>query len=162
MKTSIAFGIALLTAGSLFAADTNDKVKDAISKLKAASNYSWTTTVKLPGSPFEPGPLKGRTELNGYAVVSQTFNDNALDAVFKGTNIAVKTDGEWKVADPSDPGSAMMAGMLTRSGTPADEADNLLKKVKTLTADSDMSSGDLTPEGAKELLTFGPRDGGAP
>src|SRR5690242_4701400 len=71
MKLTLALGIALLTAGSVFAAETNstDSVKTALAGLKAATNYSWTATIKIPNAPFEPGPVKGRTEQGGYSMV---------------------------------------------------------------------------------------------
>jgi hypothetical protein len=57
----------------------------------------------------------------------------------------------------------MMGGWLTASGTPDDEAGKLLKAVKELKAgDGDSLSGDLTPEGAKDFLTFHPRHGDPP
>ena len=98
MKHNLTFAIALLTATSIFAAETdsNAKAKEAIGKLAASTNYSWTTTIKIPGMPFEPGPVKGGTEKGGFAMVSQQLNDNTVEAVFKGEKAAVKSEGEWQ------------------------------------------------------------------
>jgi hypothetical protein len=165
MKSAL-FVVAVLSAGSVLAADpsASDLVQDAIAKLKTATNYSWTMTLKMPGAPFEPGPLKGRTEKDGYAVISQTMGDNTLDAVFKGDKVALKIDGEWRVPDKSDGMSMMMAGWITRYGTAADEAESTRKKARELKAgETGAFSADLTDQGAKEALTFGPRqDGNAP
>jgi hypothetical protein len=162
MKTPTTFLIALLAAGPLFAADTNttSQVGDALAKLKSATNYSWTAIIKLPNSPFVPGPVQGRTQKGGYAMVTQQFNDNTLEAVFKGDKAAVKSDGEWQSLDEAEGMAAMMGGFLTNSGTAADEAGKLLKNVQDLkVGDGGELSGDFTPEGATELLTFRPRGG---
>jgi hypothetical protein len=165
MKHNLTLAIALLVAAATFAAETdsNGKVKEAIGKLAAATNYSWTTTIKIPGMPFEPGPVKGGTEKGGFAMVSQQLNDNTVEAVFKGEKAAVKSEGEWQSLDKAEGPAAMMGGWLTANGTPADEAGKLLKGVKELKpGDGDSLGGDLTPEGAKDFLTFRPRHGDAP
>lgn len=165
MKITSTIAISLLAAGLLSAAETNtnDHVKAAVTKLKEQTNYSWTTTIKIPDMPFEPGPVKGRAEKGGYAMLTQQFNDNTVEAVIKGDKVAVKGDGQWQLLDEADGPAAMMGGWLTGNGTAADEAGKLLKNVKDLKAgDGDVFSGDLTAEGAKELLTFRPRGGNAP
>jgi hypothetical protein len=162
MKTPTTFLIALLAAGPLFAADTNttSQVGDALAKLKSATNYSWTAIIKLPNSPFVPGPVQGRTQKGGYAMVTQPFNDNTLEAVFKGDKAAVKNEDGWQSLDEAEGMTAMMGGFLINSGTPADEAGKLLKNVQDLkVGDGGELSGDFTSEGATELLTFRPRGG---
>ncbi|HXC99561.1 MAG TPA: hypothetical protein VN048_09480, partial [Verrucomicrobiae bacterium] len=162
MKTPTTFLIVLLAAGPLFAADTSttSQVGDAVAKLKSATNYSWTAVIKLPNSPFVPGPVQGRTQKGGYSMVTQPFNDNTLEAVFKGDKAAVKSEDGWQSLDEAEGMTAMMGGFLTNSGTPADEAGKLLKNVQDLRAgDGGELSGDFTPEGATELLTFRPRGG---
>jgi hypothetical protein len=159
----IAF-IALLAAGPLFAADTTitGQVEDALARLKSATNYSWTAVIKIPNSPFNPGPVQGRTEKGGYAMVTQQFNDNTLEAVFKGDKAAVKSEDGWQSLDEAEGMAAMMGGFLTNSGTAADEAGKLLKNVQDLKAgDGGELDGDFTPQGATELLTFHPRGGDA-
>jgi hypothetical protein len=44
--------------------------------------------------------------------------------------------------------------------TPAAQAEDLAAKAKDLKKSDDMYTGELTEEGVKELLTFGPRPGG--
>src|SRR5215469_13177974 len=145
MKHNLILAFAWLTAASVLAADTNstDKVKEALARLTAATNYSWTTTIKIPGMPFEPGPVKGRTEKGGWSIVSQQLNDNTVEAIFKGEKAAVKSEGEWQSLDKAEGPAAMLGGWLTANGTPADEAGKLLKAVKELkTGDGDSFSGD--------------------
>ena len=162
MKKSILLALALLAAGAVLAADppTAAQLKDAIAKLQSAPNFSWTLALKIPGAPFEPGLLKGRAEKDGYAVVSQEIGDWQLDAVYKGDAIALKNDGEWKMPDPSDMRAVFTAASVTRRGTPAVEAESLFKFAKELKAgEGDVLTSDLTEEGAKEILSFGPRGG---
>ncbi len=164
MKKTTTFLVALaalLVANSLFAADTNtSQVADALAKLKSATNFSWTTVTKIPNLPFEAGPVQGRAQKGGYAMVTQQFNDNTLEAVFKGDKAAVKSEGEWQNIDDAEGMAAMMGGWLTASGTAADEAGRLLKNVPALKAgDNGELDGDFTPEGATELMTYHPRGG---
>ncbi len=165
MKQKFLFSIALLAAGSVLADDSAATIQlgNAIAKLKAAPNFSWTMTLKIPALQFEPGVLKGRAEKDGYAVASQELGDWTLDAVFKGDRVALKTDGEWRLPDPSDGRATMIAGLLTRYGTAANEAGNLLKNAAKLElGEGDVVTGELTEQGAKDALTFRPRGGDGP
>jgi hypothetical protein len=162
MKKSILLSVTLLAAGPVLAADppTTNQLQDAIAKLQSAPNFSWTLALKIPGAPFEPGLLKGRAEKDGYAVISQEIGDWQLDAVFKGDAIALKNEGEWKLPDPGDMRAVMTAASVTRRGTPAIEAESLFKYARELKAgEGAVLTSDLTDEGAKEVLSFGPRGG---
>jgi hypothetical protein len=161
MKHALTF-VVLLTAGSIIAAETTpvDTVNSALASLKAATNYAWKATTQIPDAPFEPGPVKGSTEQGGYSMVSQQFNDNTTEVVFKGDKAAVKAEEGWQNLDDAEGPAAMMGGWLTASGTAADEASKLLKGVKELKSGGDnLFTGDLTPEAAKELMSFKPRRG---
>ncbi len=162
--------LGMLAAGALQAADATspktaasetDQVKDAIAKLRAQTNYSWTATVELPGSEFTPGPMKGQAEKDGYALVSQEMGDNTLQAAFKGNKTAIKVEDQWQTLDEAEGFGAMMGWIVARTRTAADEAENLLKAVKSLKGADGALAGDLTDDGAKELLTFGRRGGNA-
>ena len=158
MKKQIALTLALVAAGVAGAAETNptNQVKDAIARLKAATNYSWTAKVELPGMDFTPGPMKGQAEKNGYALVSQEMNDNTLQAAFKGDKTAIRVEAQWQTLDEAEGMGAMMGWILARTRTAAEEADTLLGKAKSLqTGDGGALSGDLTDEGARDLLSFG-------
>jgi len=163
MKKSIALALSsLLVASSVFAADTNttEKVKAAIAKVKTAANYSWTTTLTIADMPFTPGPVKGKAEKDGFAMVSQEMNDNTIEAVMKGEKVAMKNEGQWVLLDEAEGFVAMMGGWVTANGTAVDEAEKLLKNVKELQAgENGLFSGDLTTDGAKSFLAFRPRGG---
>ncbi len=160
MKPQFAVALGLLAARSLFAADAApaDKAGEAIARLGTATNYSWTTRIEMPGMPFTPGPVKGQAESAGVARVSQEFNENTIQVAFKGDKVIVKVEDQWQSIDEAEGPAAMMGGWLSANGTAAEEAANLLKKVKELKAgEGGVFSGDFTAEGAKELLTFRPR-----
>jgi hypothetical protein len=172
MKRTLTFALSLgiLATGALYAAapppakaaasETN-QVKDAIAKLRAQTNYSWTATVELPGSDFTPGPTKGQAEKDGYALVSQEMGDNTLQAAFKGDKTAIKVEDQWQALDEAEGFGAMMGWIVARTRTAADEAESLLKAAKSLKAADGALAGELTDDGAKELLTFGRRGGSA-
>lgn len=165
MKHILLSTVIALTASSAFAAETApaENVKQAVDKLNAAANYSWTTTIKMPDMPFEPSPVKGSTEKDGLSKVSQDFNENTIEAVFKGDKVVVKDESGWQLLNAAEGMGAMMGGWLTANGTAGQEAAKLLKYAKALKAGEDgLISGDLTEEGAKDLLTFRTRDNTPP
>ena len=163
MKSKIASIIAgMFAAGVLWAADgmPASQVSDAIAKLKAATNYSWTvTTVTPPDAPFTPPPVKGQTDSAGFAKFSTEFGDNTAEVVLKGDKAVFKGDEGWQLAVAGDGFSPdMFALNLAKNGAPGDEAGIILKGVKGLKAlDGGALGGDLSAEAATDLLTFGPR-----
>lgn len=166
MKRNLLFGLMLLAAGPLLAADSNPKsdVTGAAAALGSQKNYSWKTTVEVGNnSRFKPGPTAGKTEKDGYTTLSMSFNDNTSEAVIKGTNAAIKTaDNGWQsaaeaLADSGGGGfnPAMFIARLAQNyKTPATEAANLAAQAADLQAGTNGISGDLTEAGAKTLLTF--------
>jgi len=174
MKKHALFGALALVAGSLIAADSSpkDDVKAAAGKLAAKSNYSWKTTVEAAGGGgaggrFRPGPTEGKTEKDGFTFLSMTRGDNTMDAVLKGGKGAIKTADGWKsLAEATEAGDGQpsparfIARMLQNYKIPAAQAEDLAAKTKELKKSDDAYSGELTEEGAKELLSFGPRPGG--
>jgi hypothetical protein len=171
MKKNILFTTILLAAGALLAADPSpkDDVTSAAQKLAAKENYSWKTTVEAPGSGggrFRPGPTDGKTEKGGATFLSMTRGENTIEAVLKGGKGAIKTQDGWKSLSEATQGDGQpnpgmfMARMLQNFKSPAADAENLAGKVKELKKADDVYSGELTEEGAKQLLTFGPRPGG--
>jgi hypothetical protein len=160
MKPAISLSIALFTASVAFAADVapTNQVADAITKLEAAPNYSWTSTLKIADSQFNIGPVKGQAEKDGFAKMSQDFNDNTTVIVLKGDKVASKTDDGWQLLGAGgDMGSFFAAGMA-RNGAAAKEAEITLKNVKELkVSDDGVLAGDFTSDGATDMMTFGPR-----
>jgi hypothetical protein len=174
MKKNLLFGTMALLAGSLMAAESSpkDDVKNAAAALGNETNYTWRATVEVPAdSQFKPGPTDGKTENGGYTTLSFSFGDNTTEAVTKGTNGAVNTDDGWKsLADAmKDDGNGgfnptmFIARMVQNYKIPAVEAASLADAAKELKNDSNSISGDLTEDGAKELLSFRRgRNGGGP
>lgn len=162
MKYSLLVACFAVSSLALAAAESKDDVKQAIEKLKTQPNYGWTAKLEMPGTQFTLSPTKGQTEKDGFTVITQELNENTAQAVLKGDKAAVKVEEEWKLVSELEAGAgnrgAWMARMLTRVKSPAEEAADLLAKVKELKAgEAGLYSGDLTEDGAKELLTFGRR-----
>jgi hypothetical protein len=221
MKRIILSSVLAAAAASLSAAEPKDDVKAAISGLSDTANYSWVTTVDMPGMPFHPGPTKGKTEKGGFTLLTQDMDGETIEAALKGDKGAVKTADGWKASSelpqfgpppgggppgggpppdgqggppgggppgggpppggqggfsggpppgggpPGDGGpppgfdpATMMGRMLLNTKLPAIQAADVLGKTKSLASDDGVISGDLTEDGAKDLLRFGPRRGG--
>ncbi len=166
MKKQIWIGsIISLAAASALAADSSPKeaVKDAAKALAQKSNYSWKTTIEFGGE--VRGTTEGKTEKGGPAVLTLSRGDQSTEAVLKGTKGAVKLEGSWQsvaeAAQSQEQGPARFIGrMLQNFKAPAAEAEDLAGKTKDLKLADGLYSGDLTEEGAKELLQFGRRAGG--
>jgi hypothetical protein len=172
MKKNILFGLTVLAAGTLLAADSNpkDDVTAAAKALGDAANYSWHITVEVPAdSPFHPGPTDGKTEKDGFTMVKMNFNDNESQFIKKGTNAVVKTqDSGWQSAAEALAGgggggfnpTTFAARTAQNSRTPAVDVADLVKQTKELKATDKGITGDLTEDGAKTLLSFRGRRGG--
>ena len=156
MKRNILFGAMVLVAASLGAADSSpkDEITAAAKKLGDKPNYSWKATVVVPDdAQFKPGPTEGKTEKNGFTLVTMSFGENTTQAVLKGDKAAVTNrDGEWQsVADlDSAEGRGRFLGRMVKNiKTPAEQAAELAAATKNLKKDGDVYSSELTDEGAK-------------
>ena len=160
MKTTLFCSAFSLVAVSLIAADSADEVKSAAKKLAGKDNYSWTTIIKIPegsGGNFRPGPADGKIEKDGYAIITTTRGDNTIVAVLKGGNGAAKYEGEWKTLDEwaeQGQGAQFIVRRLKSFKAPAVEAQEISGQVKELKKEGEVYSGELTDEGAKQLLSF--------
>jgi len=160
MKTSLIFGIMLAAATSLVAADSTpkDDVTNAAKALADKANYSWTTTVVVPESArFRPGPTDGKTEKDGATQVTMTFGDNTTEFILQGGKSAIHTeDAGWQSpSELDDQGPGRFLGMMVKNfKAPTAQATDLAGQVKELKKDGDVYSGDLTEEGAKDLIRF--------
>lgn len=161
MKRLIPLVLTAFLAVPLLAADAKSDVAGAAKKLADQPNYSWTQTMKFDGGGnpnFRPSPIEGKTEKGGYAYYTGSFGDNSYEAAFKGTKSAFRGQDDWQTADElenSDRG-AFLARRLRAFKAPAAEAEDFLGKVKELKKGDDGAlAGDLTEEGAKELLARG-------
>ena len=159
MKSSLLLALTLATAMSLNAADSKPDLEKAIKELSGKANYSWKSTVTAPeGTRFRMGPTEGQADKDGLARVSMTMGDNKMEMVVQGKNAAVLTqDGEWKSAEElsTSEGRGQFAGMMARNfKPPTTQAADLVGFTKELKLEGGVYSGDLTEDGAKQLLTF--------
>lgn len=164
MKYMSVLAVGLIALTPVFA-DTNivSSVNAAISKLNTAPNYSWTVNVQIPNAPFTPAPVNGVAEKDGYAVVTQDFNGNTMQAVFKGGQIAIKGEDGWVSIADADDQTAMMGGFLVGPGTPIAEANKILRDAGDLSTDTNgVIGGNFTDAGATDQMTFPSRNGNTP
>jgi len=162
LRVIMALG-AVAVLGDVFAGEPKDDIRAAARSLAGKANYTWTSETE--GLPFPMSPLEGKTEKDGFAIVSQDMNGDRLTAVLKGTNGAVKLAAGWKTAaELPEPGfggggppdfSAMMGRRLLGAKVPAHELVDLVDKVKEVKLVKGRLEGDLTEEGALALMPFG-------
>src|SRR3954469_8696868 len=118
------------------------------------------------------GPTEGTTEKGGFTVLKMTRGDNEIQVVRKGEKGAVKTPDGWQSFEELQANNQggqgngqrgrFMGRMLRNLRAPAEEAADLASKAKDLKKSDDAIQGDLTEEGAKELMSFrGGRGGNA-
>jgi hypothetical protein len=166
-KLMVVSAVALLACGTLLAQEstTTSPVKAALDKLKQQPNYTWTAKMDMGGMRFGNRPVTGKTQKDGFTVVSVATSNSVVQAIFKGTNVCLKVDDEWQLTSEMEPPAAgggnrgaMMGRMLSRTRLATAEAADLLSKVKELKAeDGGLYSGALTEEGVKALMTMGGR-----
>lgn len=175
-NTLILLSLTALIALPARAADLSEDVKSAAKKLADKSNYSWTSkseSAQAAGGQggqgrgrggFGGGSSSGKTDKDGFAVLTYTMGETTSEAVLKGDKVAVKSGDEWKTAeelaaDNSDgnarnPGR-FLAQRAQRTKLPATEAQELAGKVKELKKDGDAYAGELTAEAVKQMNAFG-------
>jgi hypothetical protein len=86
-----------------------------------------------------------------------TFGDNTSEFVIKGDKAALETQDGWQSLSDLEGGEGRgrFFGMMVRNfKAPAVQAADLVKDVKELKKEGDAYVGDLTEEGAKNLLRF--------
>jgi hypothetical protein len=169
MKKQLVIMALTAFAGSLLAADagSKDEVINAAKKLGDKENYSWKTTVVVPESAqFKPGPTEGKTEKDGFTCVKMSFGGNTTELVKKGDKAAfTNQDGDWQTpADAeNDQGPArFMAGVARNFKAPTAQAADVAGATKELKKEGDVYAGDLTEQGAKELMRFRRGGGNGP
>src|SRR4051812_37563976 len=169
MKKQLVIMALTAFAGSLLAADagSKDEVINAAKKLGDKENYSWKTTVVVPESAqFKPGPTEGKTEKDGFTCVKMSFGGNTTELVKKGDKAAfTNQDGDWQTpADAeNDQGPArFMAGLARNFKAPTAQAADVAGATKELKKEGDVYAGDLTEQGAKELMRFRRGGGNGP
>ena len=163
MKIKTTFGLALLLAGSLLAANAapKDDVLAAAKKLDGKS-YSWVSTSGAGGGPFGGGG-SGKAGADGALYVSLTMRDNTLEIVKQGGKAAIKGDAGWQSAAElaNDEGMGrFMAMMAENIKAPATEARELAETVGELKLVDGVYSGVMSEEVAKAVaMPFRPPAG---
>jgi len=115
-------------------------------------------------------PPSGKTEKDGFTVLTYSRGTNTpTEVVVKAGKVALKNGDEWSTAEEmaEDTGgegggfntARMTARRAETSKLPSAEATELLGRVKNVKKDGDAYSGELTPEGLKEMYTFRGRGG---
>ncbi len=153
----------LAFSAAIVQADPKDDIQAALQKLADGGNYSWTQTVE---GGFRRGPQEGKTQ-DGTTWISVQMRDNTYELVTNGDKAAVKTDDGWKskkeLADAAanDDGGGgppsperMLMFMVQNVRTPATMSKDLVSKLDNIQKTDDGFSADLTPDAAKEQLTF--------
>jgi hypothetical protein len=173
MKIALVLPLAALFALPTWAADLADEVKAAAKKLADKPNYSWSVKVESAQQGQGRGfaPPSGKTEKDGYTVLTYTMGERTVEAVRKGEKVAVKSGEEWKSAEElsADNGDGapnrrgFMARIVQQAKLPASDAQELAGRVKDLKKEGDAYSAALTAEAIKQMFNFGwrrPGDGG--
>lgn len=167
MRNLAAAILALLVS----APDAKDDVKAAARKL-AEQSYAWVSTPRSEGREgrFQPGPVEGRIDKDGTAVLTLKQGDGTVEAVVKGSKVAVKTAEGWKAAGElrrpaggaqqrRDP-AVFAARRLADFKSPAALAESLADKAGELKDEGGGAyAGELSEEAARELLSTGQRGG---
>lgn len=163
MKRNILMSALALLSGPLIAADSSpkDEITAAAKKLGEKANYSWKQTVVVPeNAQFKPGPTEGKWEKDGFTHLTWSFNDITGQGVVKGDKgAATNRDGDWSSLtelENSEGFGPFTARRLRTLKPPAVHAIDLANAAKDLKKDGDIYSGELTEEGAKVQLRFGP------
>jgi len=168
-KTILLAAITSLLSLNLRAADSSpkDEIASAAKKLGQNASYSWRTTYVVPeSSPFHPEPTDGKTEKDGFSLVVMNFNDNVTKLVMKGgKSVVTDSEGKWRTLEEMDKaeGQDQFAGLIARNfKLPEVQAAEIVSYAKDLKNDGDVYSSEMTPEGAKKMLSWKPAPGGEP
>ncbi|MDB6052614.1 MAG: hypothetical protein JWN25_137 [Verrucomicrobiales bacterium] len=166
MKTTALFSILSLGTLVLTAAEPKDDLKSAFDNLNKKANYSWSSKSEIEGLQFTPPTIEGKTEKDGYTLVSVKSDQASAEALSKGTKAVAKTADGWKTAEQMAAAAqagggggfnraTMMPNTAIRAKAPGAEFGPLMGKIKSAKTEGDMISAELTDEGAKELASFG-------
>ena len=160
MLRQLFFGAAVCMASVALASDSED-LQSAIKKLADTGNYSWkTTSESANGGPGGFGQ-EGKTEKDGYTMITMHFGDNETPIYMKGEKAAIKMEDGWKTtaelaADQDAQGPArFLPNMIRNMKSPAAMANDIASKVKDVKKDGDYYTVELTGDDAKPLMMMG-------
>jgi len=160
-------------AGSLglAQADSKEDVMAAAKKLAAAGSYSWTSARKADpnadNNRFGGGTTEGKTQKDGFTMVTMPRGDNTFVAAIKGDKQAFRGQDGWQAVEaPAEGGGgaggrgAFTGRMLRNFKAPAAQLEELLGQCSSIAMADGAYTGTLTEEGARSLMTFGRGRGG--
>lgn len=167
IRNSVALVCMTALAFAAHAAEPKEAVVGAIKALKEKGGYSWSTTSEMAGGQFPARTTKGKTEKDGYTLLTTEGRNGEIQAVKKGGKGVMKTEDGWQTQDElrqggqgQGRGRGFGAGQLLSAPAPAEDAEELLKAAKELKAgDGGVYSAELTEEAAKERAGFFGRGG---
>ncbi|MEO7414487.1 MAG: hypothetical protein ABIZ81_14135 [Opitutaceae bacterium] len=153
---------------SAHAADAKENVASAIKALKEKGSYSWSTSTEMAGGQFPGTTSKGKTDKDGFALISREGQNGEIQTAMKGDKRVTKMDDGWKTPEEMQ---AAGGGGRGRGGfgggfggvqaLPSDEAEALLKDIKEMKAgDGGLYTAELSEQGAKDRAGFGGRGRG--
>jgi len=168
MKTILSFVVVACWSLRLTAADTTPKeaLVSASKNLGAKSNYSWKTSVEIPGEPT--GTIEGKAEKDGAAVLALARAERSFSGVLKGSKGAIKTEEGWKslgdVAEDTaeDGATRFVARLLQNFKAPPGEVADLAGKATDLKLTDGVYAGGLNSDTVKELILFRSHSGNNP
>ncbi len=150
-----------------------EELNSAAKKLADQPNYSWKQTTETAGGGNGgrgPGPVEGKIEKNGFALLSTSRGETTVLSVIKGEKGAIKIGDEWKsVSEAADAGAGggggwnpgrAFARTVKTFKAPAAQVESLVSKLKEVKKTDSGYSGDISEDGAKEFLSMGGRPGG--
>ena len=147
------------------AADAKDELIQAAKALAEKPNYSWVATVVVPeDAQFKPGPTEGKSEKDGYLMVSQSFGPSTMEIVKKGQQAAITNpDGAWETLEEAEnaEGFGRFRAVLARNlMAPAEDVIDMVEYMEEVQKEGPMYSGVLNEQGAKGMVSFRGRRGG--
>ncbi len=140
-------GSGMITLGIIFshnatasAADIPQPVASAVEKLQQVSNYTWLTSVEMPGAPGDFPPVMGKTDATAGTILDSGAGSKAVQSVRKSGAEVIKTARGWLTAAELSamPGGEAMAG-FANTKTPADELALLMPKLDEFKTTTDGS-----------------------
>ncbi len=137
-------------------------LKNCARKLADQPNYSWTAATTIEGVDWQPGPVEGQTEKDGYTYLKFTLGDRTIESAFKGTRSALKRDDAWESAEELGDNDRWIARRLQTFKPPAGEAAELADMAAEFRKEADGAyTARLTDDGLKQLFYMRSRGTGS-
>ncbi len=156
--------VALALAAGLAFADEKEDVAKAAKKASELESYSFKMALEIEGAPMPMDPIEftGKHQKDVGTYISGSAMGRDIEAYKKGEKVASKNqDGEWQLGGPGGRGRGM-GGELKAPHEEIAGVEKKFKEIKKKDAkeavdgkDCSVYEGDLTDEGAKDVLPGG-------